>query len=609
MNDTPPLEPAERLRQLWHDGRPPDLSAFLAEVGSLSTADLAAVLRVDQRQRWQNGERVPAESYLERHPGVRADGEAVVDLIFNEFLLREQLGERPNAAEFLRRFPDCADVLGPQIELHRALAGESAGKTFSTITPGPAGISQLEPTISTTLPGTPPAASELPESFGRYRIVRVLGRGGMGTVYLAHDTQLDRPVALKVPRFADRADPPLLQRFYREARIAATFTHPSLCPVYDVGEIDGVHFLTMPYLSGESLSAWLRREGPLPEQTAAAFVAQVARALEVAHRAGVIHRDLKPANVMVTERREPVVMDFGLARSGLAGDVRMTASGVILGTPAYMPPEQVGGDAASVGPGCDIYSLGVMLYEMLTGRLPFQGAPHELLRQVLTRDPEPPSRHRPRLDPRLEAICLKALAKEPAARFASMAAFAEALEAYLRGDDTVITPAGAADRRVPSGSRRRLRWLVVAVVAALLAALGGAWIIVPLLRSRPGKVEAVPDLLQAGSHWTGSFRWLPAAPADQAHDLQVTITERDGDHFRGVYTTGNYRWLIAGTVGPGTIRWGFTRAVSGNDAEHLVGQGVVEGTYAGNAMAVTFRDPTDGSVAEMTLRWVGEKAD
>src|SRR4051812_33605867 len=200
--------------------------------------------------------------------------------------------------------------------------------------------------------------ADLPEQFGRYRILRKLGQGGMGAVYLAHDEQLDRPVALKVPRLG-AGDSEGTERFKREARTAATLSHPNLCPIYDVGEVEGRPYLTMAYVEGRSLAELVRGGQPLPERPVADLVRKLALALEEAHKKGVIHRDLKPANIMVGERHEPVVLDFGLARQAHKEDVRLTAPGMMLGTPAYMSPEQVRGDTAAMGPACDIYSLGV----------------------------------------------------------------------------------------------------------------------------------------------------------------------------------------------------------------------------------------------------------
>jgi formylglycine-generating enzyme required for sulfatase activity len=282
------------------------------------------------------------------------------------------------------------------------------------------------------------AAATLPEPFGRYRILKKLGQGGMGSVYLALDTQLGRKVGLKVPHL-EPGDSTVLQRFYREARAAATLHHPNICPVHDVGEHDGIPYLTMAYIEGRTLAARLQDGEPLPQREAAEIVRKLALALQEAHAKGVIHRDLKPANVMIDHRGEPVVMDFGLARS--RDSTRLTQRGSFMGTPAYMPPEQIQGEIDAMGPGADIYSLGVVLYELLTGRLPFEGPLEAVVAKILTQSPPPPSAYRPDLDPGLEAVCLRAMQKEVAARYASMADMAKALGAYLRPAATSVAVA------------------------------------------------------------------------------------------------------------------------------------------------------------------------
>jgi hypothetical protein len=277
------------------------------------------------------------------------------------------------------------------------------------------------PTGPETLVPETATAAGAPNRLGRFVLERLLGEGGMGCVYLAFDPQLDRSVALKVPR---RLGPAAEARFLREARAAAALRHPNLCPIFDLGIADGQPFLCLPYIAGRPLA------GPLPVAGALRVCAAVARAMHHAHSHGVIHRDLKPANVMIDEADQPVVMDFGLARQDAPLAEQLTAQGEVMGTPAYMPPEQVAGDVARMGPACDIYSLGVILYQLLTGTLPFAGDLVSLATQIAFDPPAAPSSRNPALDAALDGLVLRALAKEPARRWPTMAAFAEAMEGY-----------------------------------------------------------------------------------------------------------------------------------------------------------------------------------
>ncbi len=290
---------------------------------------------------------------------------------------------------------------------------------------------------------------DLPCTFGRYRVVKLLGQGGMGSVYLAEDMQLERSVALKIPHLDGEDAPKLLKRFTREARAAATVMHPNICPLHDVGEIDGVPYLTMGYIDGKPLSAFIGGK-PLPERQIAKLVRKLALALAEAHKQGVIHRDLKPSNIMIDKRSEPFIMDFGLARRARHQDVLLTQRGRTVGTPAYMSPEQISADPQAMGPASDIYSLGVILYEMLTGRRPFLGDLMTTVSQVLLEEPQPPSAFRPDIAPALEAICLKAMAKKAADRYGSMAELAGALNDYLRGSVSAAEPPSALLMAVPS---------------------------------------------------------------------------------------------------------------------------------------------------------------
>jgi class 3 adenylate cyclase/predicted Ser/Thr protein kinase len=309
--------------------------------------------------------------------------------------------------------------------------------------------------------------------FGRYHILKKLGGGGMGTVYLAQDTQLDRPVALKVPHIAADCAAQMKERFYREARAAAGLHHPHICAVYDVGEINGVQYLTMAYIEGQTLAELAAAGHKLAPRQAAVLVKSVAEALEEAHSQGVIHRDLKPSNLMINKRGEPIIMDFGLARRIKLGDERLTQEGTVLGTPAYMSPEQVDGNLAAVGPASDVYSLGVVLYELLTGQPPFQGPAISVMAQIISKDAPPPSCHRPDLDPRLEEICCQAMARDLTKRFSCMTAFAQALGDYLRAEESESPGQAAAPEN--SRSSRTHSLLLSAVHAEVALSLLRTW--------------------------------------------------------------------------------------------------------------------------------------
>jgi hypothetical protein len=392
---------------------------------------LVELVKVDLGRKWRTGHPVYLESYLEALPELGSRDTIPAELILAEYEERRRSGAPVDPAEYAGRFPCQAETL-------RQLIGR-APETGPRSLPGDLGDGAAASRHLPASVGLPSVASvRLPRKFGRYRIIRKLGQGAMGTVYLAQDTQLGRRVALKVPNIATSGDAGDagrndLDRFYREVRNAAILHHPNICPVYDQGEIGGVYYLTMAYIKGRQLSTLIDRDRSLTERWVATAVRKLALALSEAHSRGVIHRDLKPSNIMVTARRELVIMDFGLAWRVGTEDARLTKSGMILGTPAYMSPEQLSGDRAAITPSCDIYSLGVIFYELLTGRRPFEGPTTAVLAQILYKDPLPPSAHRPDLDPQLESICLKAIAKRSEDRYASMGELAAVLLQYLRG--------------------------------------------------------------------------------------------------------------------------------------------------------------------------------
>jgi serine/threonine protein kinase len=267
-----------------------------------------------------------------------------------------------------------------------------------------------------------------PAAFGRYTVLRQLGQGGMGAVYLAQDQVLNRRVALKLPLFAGANVQRRVERFLREARAAAQLQHPNLCTVYDVGQHEEQPYLTMAFIDGHTLAEQIS-SGPLPPLTALRLVEQLARGMQVAHAAGIVHRDLKPANIMLTSAGTPIILDFGLAlhQTDVEDEQRLTNEGAVLGTPRYMAPEQVLGELAKIGPATDVYALGIILFELLTGRTPFEGPNTAIYAQVLALPVPALATWRPGLPPACEELVQRALAKDPRQRFASMADWADAL--------------------------------------------------------------------------------------------------------------------------------------------------------------------------------------
>lgn len=362
--------------------------------------------------------------------------------------------------------------------------------------------------------------------FGDYELLEEIARGGMGVVYRARQVNLKRIVALKMILAGQLAGHQEVERFHAEAEAAAKLDHPNIVPIFEVGEYEGQHYFSMAFVEGESLAQRVGR-GVLPPREAAELLRQIALAIGYAHVEGVVHRDLKPANVLLDRDGQPRVTDFGLAKHVEGDHSGMTATGQILGTPSYMPPEQAGGDRDNIGPLSDIYSLGAILYCLLTGRPPFQAAtPVETLMQVMTREPVGPRQLNSDVPRDLETICLKCLEKEPEQRYSSAQELADELQRFLEGRPIHARPI--------SGPARAIRWCRRNPVVAGLTAAVAALLVVGSVVSSSLAVEARSRAVEA-EHSAQRAR-LEAERADENYRKAQAETERANKSFEQAET-------------------------------------------------------------------------
>jgi serine/threonine-protein kinase len=398
---------------------------------------------------------------------------------------------------------------------------------------------RIDAQLGELLPGlrTPPLADAVPPARAGaglpqvpgYEMETVLGHGGMGVVYVARQRALDRRVAVKMLLAGPFAGPQELGRFRRETAALARLQHPNIVQVYDAGDVEGRPYFAMELVEGGSLAKKLSGT-PQPPRSAAALLATLAEAIHAAHQSGIVHRDLKPANILLAADGTPKVADFGLA-GPLEGGAGLTQTGVPMGTPGYMAPEQARGEARALGLAVDVYALGAILYEQLTGRPPFRAAtPAETLRQVVDQEPAPPSRLNAGVPRDAETICLKCLEKDPRKRYASAAALAEDLQRFQRDEPIVARSVGTAGRALRWARRRPAAAGLVATALALVGlALGGAaWLVQQRaerraeLRSEVDTAVAQAESLRKGFHFREARQLLeearqrlgPAGPDD-----------------------------------------------------------------------------------------------
>ena len=445
----------------WESGVVNDFATSIPEQARSNTDLLIDLACIDLKNRAKHDATTRVESYTAAFPQLAKDDLVLLELIRTEYSSRADR-DAIDVDSYCQRFPH----LKSQIELMFRLEFNRSGDTYTRDVSSDWRCKSCDAVVAgreaceTTCSGC-----GQPIAIGRYELVELAGQGAFGYVYRARDPKLDREVAIKLPRSNRFLMPEEIERFLRESRNAAQLDHPDIVRVFDAGRQDGVPYIVSEFAEGEPLSI-RQADRELDFREAAQVVAKIAEAVTHAHRRGVIHRDLKPSNIMMvanSNQSQPRVMDFGLARRDQS-DVTVTIEGQAIGTPAYMSPEQAQGDLEAVGERSDVYSLGIILYQLLCGEVPFRGNVPTLIQQVINEDPPPPSRFRHRIPRDLETICMKAINREQNGRYTGMKEFGDDLTRWLEGKPISARRIGATGRAWRWCKRRP-------AVAALLGTL------------------------------------------------------------------------------------------------------------------------------------------
>jgi eukaryotic-like serine/threonine-protein kinase len=450
-------------------------------------------------RRLRAGEACRAAHLLPSYPALAAHEDCVVELLYTEFVVCEQLGQHPSLEELRQEFPQYWERLQRVI-----LFGDLFAEAGQDGTP-----TMMKPTSWHSFESTVPTDETTNGWADHYELLERIGGGGMGIVYRARQVGLNRIVALKMMRGGHGASPQDWKRFRDEAENMARLRHPHIVQIYAVGERAGLPYFAMEYLEGGSLYDRTRRQ-PQPAREAARSIETVARAVHYAHQNDIIHRDLKPGNILLDADGALKVCDFGLAKR-LDGATQ-TKSGGMMGTPGYAPPEQLSGLSAAVGPASDVYGLGAVLYDLLTGRPPFVGnTPEETAEKAKHQEPVPLRSLSPQVDRELEAVCLKCLEKRPQDRYRSAEALADDLGRWLEGKATVARPRGWPER-VWRGVRRQRKVALVLLVIVLMVI---SWLTGKYVRSPYRQLERHEHELGKGNPVTligetglpGWYKW------------------------------------------------------------------------------------------------------